>query len=57
MVPLTKLIGFPFASWPLAAAPRMLEKSPDFMAGVGTVALLLLKPRPWIPPDEAMRVP
>src|SRR4051812_29848414 len=57
IVPLTKEIGLPLASWPVAAAPRMLEKSPVFIAGVGTVALLLLKPRPCMPPEEAMRVP
>ena len=38
-MPLTKLIGLPLASCPVAAAPRMLEKSPAFIAAVGTVAV------------------
>ena len=55
--PLRNVMGLLLLSVPVAAAPRMLEKSPVFMSAVGIVALVFRKPRPWIPPEEAMRVP
>src|SRR5713226_2874959 len=57
MAPLRKVIGLPALSVPVAVVPKMLEKSPIFIAAVGTVAVALRKPKPWMPPEEAMRVP
>ena len=41
----------------LVGGAMMVALGLFMLAAVGTVALLFEKPRPWIPPDAAMRVP